>query len=152
MREKCLKSTINKWKRKPQIEVCLKSLDNSKDKIQEFLKEVEIQYKHGGYSAIAIYGITKNPKDNNYIIVMEYAKQGSLRKLLNSKHSDLDWNEETELYKQVKEIKDTSENSSTYNEIKSARHNFQTHKQAIFISRLLNFSKLPKAINKSADP
>ncbi|RIB13266.1 kinase-like domain-containing protein, partial [Gigaspora rosea] len=42
-------------------------------------------------SAIAIYGITKNPKDDQYMIVMQYAKQGSLRKLLNNKYNELDW-------------------------------------------------------------
>ncbi|RIB06120.1 kinase-like domain-containing protein, partial [Gigaspora rosea] len=29
--------------------------------------------------------------DNNYMIVMQYAKQGSLRKLLDSKYNELDW-------------------------------------------------------------
>ncbi|RIB25746.1 hypothetical protein C2G38_2066689, partial [Gigaspora rosea] len=82
---------INVWKRKAQIVVCLKGLDNSKDINQEFLEEVKNQHNHGGNSAIAIYGITKNPKDGNYMMVMEYAKQGSLRKLLDSKYGELDW-------------------------------------------------------------
>ncbi|RIB05851.1 kinase-like domain-containing protein, partial [Gigaspora rosea] len=42
-------------------------------------------------SAIVIYGITKNPNDDNYMMVMQYAKQGSLRKLLNNKYNELDW-------------------------------------------------------------
>ncbi|CAG8778680.1 17416_t:CDS:2, partial [Cetraspora pellucida] len=61
----------NEWKRRPQIDVCLKSLDNSKDIKQEFLEEVKNQHEHGGNSAIAIYGITKNPKDGNYMMVMD---------------------------------------------------------------------------------
>ncbi|CAG8729399.1 21338_t:CDS:2, partial [Cetraspora pellucida] len=93
----------NEWKRRPQIDVCLKSLDNSKDIKQELLEEVKNQHEHGGDSEIEIYGITKNQKDGNYMMVMEYAKQGSLRKLLGSKY-DLK-NEETELYKQVKILK-----------------------------------------------
>ncbi|CAG8781330.1 10913_t:CDS:2, partial [Cetraspora pellucida] len=59
----------NEWKRSLQIDVCLKSLDNSKDIKQEFLKE--------------------GPKDGNYMMVMEYAKQGSLRKLLDSRYGEL---------------------------------------------------------------
>ncbi|RIB21613.1 kinase-like domain-containing protein, partial [Gigaspora rosea] len=43
-------------------------------------------------SGIKIYGITKNPNDDNYMIVMQYTKQGSLRKLLDSKYNELDWN------------------------------------------------------------
>ncbi|RIB17567.1 kinase-like domain-containing protein [Gigaspora rosea] len=54
-------------------------------------QKVKNQHKHGGNSAIAIYGITKNPKDGNYMMVMEYAKQGSLGKLLDSKYDELDW-------------------------------------------------------------
>ncbi|RIB15788.1 hypothetical protein C2G38_2092517, partial [Gigaspora rosea] len=73
------------------IDVCLKGLDNSKDIKQEFLEEVKNQHNYGGISAITIYGITKNPKDGNYMIVIEYAKQGSLRKLLDSKYGELDW-------------------------------------------------------------
>ncbi|RIB15840.1 hypothetical protein C2G38_2191531 [Gigaspora rosea] len=61
---------------KVQIDVCLKGLDISKDIKQEFLEE--------GNFAIAIYQITENPKDYNYVIVMEYAKQESLIKLLDS--------------------------------------------------------------------
>ncbi|RIB04311.1 hypothetical protein C2G38_2008406 [Gigaspora rosea] len=79
------------WKRKAQqIHICLKGLDNSKDIKQEFLEEIKNQHKHGGHSAITIFGITKNPKDGNYMIVMEYAEQGSLRKLLDNKYCELD--------------------------------------------------------------
>ncbi|RIB17814.1 hypothetical protein C2G38_2016713 [Gigaspora rosea] len=56
-------------------------------------------------------------------------------------------NAETVLYKQVEEIKDSSKNPSVYDQAKSARFNYQTHKQAIYTSRSLDFSKLPKPIN-----
>ncbi|CAG8833781.1 14424_t:CDS:1, partial [Cetraspora pellucida] len=57
-------------------------------------------------------------------------------------------NEKTELYKQVKNIKNINKNFLTYNQVK-----YQTHPQAIYTSRSLNaiytsrslnFSKLPK--------
>ncbi|CAG8732716.1 12170_t:CDS:1, partial [Ambispora leptoticha] len=54
--------SVNKWNRKGQTNVCLKSLDNSKDIKREFLEEVKNQHKHGNNSAIAIYGITEKPK------------------------------------------------------------------------------------------
>ncbi|RIB20862.1 kinase-like domain-containing protein [Gigaspora rosea] len=81
----------NEWKRRSQMDVCLKSLDNSKNVKRAFIEEIENQHKHGGNSAMKIYGITKNPKDGNYMIVMEYAKKGSHRKLLDSKYNELDW-------------------------------------------------------------
>ncbi|RIB21121.1 kinase-like domain-containing protein [Gigaspora rosea] len=78
--------------RYPQRSVCLKSLNGSKDDIKsEFLNEFENQHKHGGISAISIYGITSNPDDGNYMMVMQYAIQGSLRKLLDNKYNDLSW-------------------------------------------------------------
>ncbi|RIB09873.1 kinase-like domain-containing protein [Gigaspora rosea] len=80
------------WKRNPQINICLKSFNGSKERIKvEVLNEVENQHNYRDDSAIRIYGITKNPKDNNYMIVMQYAKQGSLRKLLDIKYKDLGW-------------------------------------------------------------
>ncbi|RIB14977.1 kinase-like domain-containing protein, partial [Gigaspora rosea] len=37
---------------------------------------VENKHKHGGSLAIAIYGLTRNPDDSNYMMVMQYTKQG----------------------------------------------------------------------------
>ncbi|CAG8676983.1 12606_t:CDS:2, partial [Cetraspora pellucida] len=81
----------SQWKRMPQIEVCLKSFDNSKYMKQEFLNEIANQHNHGGKPVIDIYGITKNPNNDNYMVVMEFAKQGSLRKLIDSRYNDLNW-------------------------------------------------------------
>ncbi|RIB11409.1 kinase-like domain-containing protein [Gigaspora rosea] len=59
-------------------------------------------------------------------------------------------NKETELYKQFEEIKNLDKNSlilNQANQTKSTRFNYQTHKQAIYTSRFLNFQKLPKPVN-----
>ncbi|RIB08760.1 hypothetical protein C2G38_2146894 [Gigaspora rosea] len=58
----------------------------------------------------------------------------------------------TELYKQIEEIKNLDKNFSIYNQAnltKSTRFNYQTHKQAIYTSRFLNFQKLPKPVNSA---
>ncbi|RIB16289.1 kinase-like domain-containing protein [Gigaspora rosea] len=81
----------NAWKRSSQMNVCLKRLYNSNDINKDFLEEVKNQHKYGGDSSIAIYGITKNPQDNDYTMVMQYAKKGSLRKLLDSRYHMLNW-------------------------------------------------------------
>jgi len=39
------------------------------------------------------YGITKDPKTNNFMMVMEYAENGSLRQLLNDNFNSLNWSE-----------------------------------------------------------
>ncbi|RIB21099.1 kinase-like domain-containing protein [Gigaspora rosea] len=38
---------------------------------------IKNQHKHGGDSVIKIYGTTKNLNDDNYMIVMEFANQGT---------------------------------------------------------------------------
>ncbi|RHZ84354.1 hypothetical protein Glove_83g93 [Diversispora epigaea] len=81
---------IEDWKRSRERDVCLKSLDNSTNK-DEFLQEIKNQLKFRGKNAISIYGITKNPTKNEYMMVMNYAECGSLRKLLNNKFEELTW-------------------------------------------------------------
>ncbi|RHZ67628.1 hypothetical protein Glove_300g36 [Diversispora epigaea] len=81
---------VENWDRFKEHNVCLKSLDNSTNKI-DFLQEINYQLKFRGKNAIAIYGITKNPTKNEYMIVMNYAEYGSLRNLLNNKFENLTW-------------------------------------------------------------
>ena len=42
---------------------------------------------------VQCYGITKDPKTNNFMMVMEYAQYGSLRQHLNKNFNLLNWNE-----------------------------------------------------------
>ncbi|RHZ80689.1 hypothetical protein Glove_132g90 [Diversispora epigaea] len=81
---------VENWNRFKKHNVCLKSLDNSTNKI-DFLQEINYQLKFRGKNAIAIYGITKNPTKNEYMMVMNYAEHGSLRNLLNNKFEKLTW-------------------------------------------------------------
>ncbi|RHZ49357.1 hypothetical protein Glove_522g38 [Diversispora epigaea] len=90
-------STVHKakwqknWLRKSEWKyVCLKSL-NTLEHTREFLQEIKNQLKFRGGWAIAVYGLTKNPTTNDYMIVMQYAQYGSLRKMLNKEFSRLDW-------------------------------------------------------------
>ncbi|RHZ71640.1 hypothetical protein Glove_256g186 [Diversispora epigaea] len=77
------------WYRNGKQSVCLKSLGNSTDK-NDFLQEIKNQLKFRGKNSIAIYGITKNPK-NEYMMIMNYAEYGSLRRVLNNKFKKLTW-------------------------------------------------------------
>ncbi|RHZ73892.1 hypothetical protein Glove_228g55 [Diversispora epigaea] len=81
------------WKRSQQ-NICLKSLNTSLNK-DGFLQEVKHQLKFRGVWAIAIYGITKNP-ENEYMMVMQYARYGSLRKMLNNNFNELTWKNKIE--------------------------------------------------------
>src|ERR1700743_3134381 len=43
------------------------------------------------YCIIKCYGITKDPETNNFMMVMEYAQNGSLRQYLNNNFNSLNW-------------------------------------------------------------
>ncbi|RIB07807.1 kinase-like domain-containing protein [Gigaspora rosea] len=58
-------------------------------------------------------------------------------------------NKETELYKQVQNIEDLNKNFLSYNQVRLIQFEYQTHSQAIYTSRFLNLSKLPKPGNNT---
>ncbi|CAG8688787.1 721_t:CDS:2 [Cetraspora pellucida] len=82
----------------------------------------------------------------NKCLVAEPQNRPTAKELVNMLNiflKDLE-NEKTELYKQVKNTKDLDKNFLTYDQVKSARFKYQTHPQAIYTSRSLKLSKLPK--------
>ncbi|RHZ46777.1 hypothetical protein Glove_606g155 [Diversispora epigaea] len=87
---------VGNWKRSEEHDVCLKSLDNSTNK-NEFLHEIRNQLKFRGKNTIAIFGITKNPTKNEYMMVMNFARHGSLRKLLNDYFEVLTWRKKIDI-------------------------------------------------------
>ena len=44
------------------------------------------------YDVVTCYGITKYPKTNDFMMVMNYAENGSLRQYLNNSFNSMDWN------------------------------------------------------------
>ncbi|RHZ80943.1 hypothetical protein Glove_130g2 [Diversispora epigaea] len=57
-------------------------------------------------------------------------------------------NEDSEIRIQIENSKKLSKNLGLTNSITPTPHNYQTHPQAIYTGRLLNFSKLPKPKNE----
>ncbi|RIA87213.1 kinase-like domain-containing protein [Glomus cerebriforme] len=83
---------INQWDRTGNMVVALKSLNNSKDITMEFLNEINSHLKmSNSYRIIRFYGITKDPKTNDFMIIMDYAPGGNLRQKLNRDFNSLDW-------------------------------------------------------------
>ncbi|CAB4437980.1 unnamed protein product [Rhizophagus irregularis] len=83
------------WERyEPNMFVALKSLNNSENVTLEFINEITLHNKIGANTAnvVRAYGITQDPESNNYMMVLEYAINGSLRNYLNESYSRLDWN------------------------------------------------------------
>ncbi|RGB24795.1 kinase-like domain-containing protein [Rhizophagus diaphanus] len=81
------------WKRKDQdMVVALKSLDNSKNVTLEFMNEIALHYKVNlSKCIIKFYGITQDPETQDYIMVLDYAENGSLRNYLDTSHNELSW-------------------------------------------------------------
>ncbi|EXX64262.1 kinase-like domain-containing protein [Rhizophagus irregularis DAOM 181602=DAOM 197198] len=82
----------NQWMRKKKMKVALKCLHNSQDITADFLKEVESNILvHYTAHIVRYFGITKDPKTNNFMMVMDL-KNGSLRQHLNNNFISLNWN------------------------------------------------------------
>ncbi|RGB31017.1 kinase-like domain-containing protein [Rhizophagus diaphanus] len=90
------KLTSSSFERKGETEVALKCLHNSQDITVDFLKEVESNILVCKSSWIVrCFGITKDPKTNNFMMVMDL-KNDSLRQHLNNNFISLNW--EKKLY------------------------------------------------------
>ncbi|GBB89577.1 hypothetical protein RclHR1_01630015 [Rhizophagus clarus] len=86
----------DKWIRNGETKVALKCLHDSHDITAEFLKEIEshiLAHKSGW--VIRCFGISKDSKTNNFMMVMELRK-GNLRQHLNDNFNSLNW--EKKLY------------------------------------------------------
>ncbi|CAB4420267.1 unnamed protein product [Rhizophagus irregularis] len=81
----------NQWKRSGKKEVALKCLHNSQGITTEFLKEVESNclVLNSGY-IVRCFGITKDPKTNDFMMVMEL-KNCNLRHHLNNNFISMNW-------------------------------------------------------------
>ncbi|GBC40249.1 kinase-like domain-containing protein [Rhizophagus irregularis DAOM 181602=DAOM 197198] len=104
-RAKWIDGYIDKWDNENQnwkrnnsnMFVALKSLNNSENVTLEFINEIKLHYKMGYETYVVIaYGITQDPETKNYMMVLEYAKDGSLRNYLNINYSRLNWNDKIE--------------------------------------------------------
>ncbi|POG69536.1 kinase-like domain-containing protein [Rhizophagus irregularis DAOM 181602=DAOM 197198] len=87
---------INKnWKRYDSNEfVALKSLNNSENVTSEFINEITMHFKTIKFyfiSVFRVYGITQDPETKNYMMVLQYAKNGSLRAYLDKNYHELSW-------------------------------------------------------------
>ncbi|GES75949.1 kinase-like domain-containing protein [Rhizophagus clarus] len=79
------------WKRAGQdMFIALKSLKDSKNVTLEFMNEIASHNKvDDSYFIIKFYGITQDPETKNYMMVLEYAENGSLRNYLNTSYNEL---------------------------------------------------------------
>ncbi|RGB42344.1 kinase-like domain-containing protein [Rhizophagus diaphanus] len=91
------------WNRKTDYEVILKKLNNSSSLNNKFLDEWKYHYncqKKSFSKFIQFFGITQDPDNSNYIIVMSFAKKGTLKKCL-SDIIKFKWQDKLKLLKKI---------------------------------------------------
>ncbi|CAB4421477.1 unnamed protein product [Rhizophagus irregularis] len=101
-------SVNNKWERSKtwcqnyeNFPVVLKCLYNSQDITSEFLKEIESHIIIVSYRVARCFGITKDPESNNFMMVIEYAKDGSLRQCLNNTFNSIKWKDKLNILQDI---------------------------------------------------
>ncbi|RGB27812.1 kinase-like domain-containing protein [Rhizophagus diaphanus] len=99
-------SENNQWIRRGQMTdhkfpVVLKCLHNSQNVTSEFLREIESHTMIISLCVTRCFGITKDPKSNNFMMVIEYAKDGSLRQYLNNKFNSIKWVDKLKILQRI---------------------------------------------------
>ncbi|RHZ79730.1 hypothetical protein Glove_141g61 [Diversispora epigaea] len=91
------------WTRYGQLDVALKKFDNSFANLNEdFLNEIAIHLKASSeYASLRFYGITQDPKTNEYIMVLEYMNGGNLRDYLKKDFNNINWSMKLEYLKEL---------------------------------------------------
>ncbi|CAB4421458.1 unnamed protein product [Rhizophagus irregularis] len=98
--------------------VVLKCLHNSQDITSEFLKEIESHTKIVSHCVAKCFGITKDPESNNFMMVIEYAKDGSLRQYLNNTFNSIKWKDK------LNDLKNIADGLSSIHEKGLIHHDF----------------------------
>src|SRR6266487_4954551 len=50
---------------------------------------------------VTCYGITQDQKTNDFMMIMKYAENGSLRQYLNNRFNSMDWNNKLDILRQI---------------------------------------------------
>ncbi|CAG8480510.1 12430_t:CDS:2, partial [Acaulospora colombiana] len=84
----------NSWERTGPTVVALKTINDSKHLSASFFQELKGFYNNSIESnrIVHCYGISRDPKTKNYIVVMENANQGSLYNYLVNNFANITWN------------------------------------------------------------
>ncbi|RHZ77230.1 hypothetical protein Glove_184g107 [Diversispora epigaea] len=79
--------------------------DNDKFKLDNLINEIKRHRKLEIHDSILkFYGVTKQENTNNYMIILEYVNNGSLRQYLKTNFRKLDWNAKLNLAKQIANV------------------------------------------------
>ncbi|CAB4404783.1 unnamed protein product [Rhizophagus irregularis] len=80
-----------KWDRDNFDKYALKSLNNSSDICSDFLNEIKSHLQIYLIDIVQCFGITQDPNNKEYMMVIEYCRNGNLRNYLNKSENYLDY-------------------------------------------------------------
>ncbi|CAG8592553.1 6278_t:CDS:2 [Gigaspora rosea] len=88
-------SKQNDWRRRGEHAVALKKLKKTECTSDEFLNELKslhsITRLKVSFEVAHCFGISRDPKTKEFIIVMSFAENGGLRNYLRNHHLNIDW-------------------------------------------------------------
>ncbi|GBC46736.2 kinase-like domain-containing protein [Rhizophagus irregularis DAOM 181602=DAOM 197198] len=143
------------WKKKePQpIKVALKRLNGSENMSAEYLNELKIHwncYKYASATSLEFYGMTKDPKTEEFMMILQFVDEGNLRSFLSHNFNNILWKDKIKYLDWLifgKEIKAMFEEADK--EIPNISTSYEKSPDAIYTSRLFTFNNLTKPINSS---
>ncbi|POG64798.1 kinase-like domain-containing protein [Rhizophagus irregularis DAOM 181602=DAOM 197198] len=83
------------WYRYSWSKYALKSLNNSSDICSDFLNEIYI------YDIVQCFGITQDPNNKEYMMVIEYCNDGNLRNYLNKSENYINYKSKIDKLQQI---------------------------------------------------
>ncbi|CAB5367037.1 unnamed protein product [Rhizophagus irregularis] len=79
------------YNRNPNRVIALKCLHNSQSITDKFLNEVKEYSMNKSSNILNIYGISQNPDIKEYIMVLQYAKEGNFNHWINKNYEYFNW-------------------------------------------------------------
>ncbi|CAG8678947.1 5043_t:CDS:2, partial [Dentiscutata heterogama] len=86
---------LKDWKRRGEHAVALKKVKKTENTSEDFLNELKslhsITHLKISFEVAHCFGISRDPKTNEFIMVMSFAENGGLRNYLRNHHLSIDW-------------------------------------------------------------
>ncbi|GBC22208.1 uncharacterized protein OCT59_024065 [Rhizophagus irregularis] len=90
-----------KWYRRKSNKYALKSLNNSSDICSDFLNEIKSHLQIHLVDIVQCFGITQDPNNKEYMMVIEYCNDGNLRNYLNKSENYINYKSKIDKLQQI---------------------------------------------------
>ncbi|CAG8465074.1 10277_t:CDS:2 [Scutellospora calospora] len=83
----------SEWRRNNNKVVAVKTLNKSKDEnmINELYNEIKCNLEHNSLFVCRVYGVTRDPKTQEYAIISQFQEYGNIRNLIRKHYDILTW-------------------------------------------------------------